>query len=66
MEKKELKGIESILELRLGTKIRIEQEIESTAGTTYQLGEPFQIKSWNVRNVELAVESGKKFEVVEC
>lgn len=64
MENK-LKGIESIFEINPGIKVRVEQEIEINGVKKLQLGPVYEVKSYNWRNFVTAIESGKKFMVVE-
>lgn len=65
MENEELKGIKSIFEIKTGTKVRVEQEIEIDGVKKMQLGPVYEVKSYNWRNFVTAIESGRKFMVVE-
>ena len=63
--KNKLKGIESIFEINPGVKVRVEQEIEINGVKKLQLGPVYEVKSYNLRNFVTAIESGKKFMVLD-
>lgn len=62
----EIKGVESIFELRNGVKIQVQQEIKSKGISTFEFNRPaYVIDNDNYHGIKMAVESGRKFRIIE-
>lgn len=64
-ENNELLGVESIFFVQLGDFVRVEQEIEVEGKKHTELGNPYEIRYFNIQNFYNAVQSGRKFVRVE-
>jgi hypothetical protein len=62
----EIKGVESIFELRNGVKIQVEQENEVDGKKVREFNQrAYVIDSTNYNGTLMAVESGRKFKIIE-
>lgn len=64
-ENNELLGVESIFSVQLGDFVQVEQEIEVEGKKHTELGNPYEIRYYNIQNFINAVQSGRKFVRVE-